>query len=59
MSEQPIDGNAAAAEDAGEAGTTSEGFGNLSVEDNPEGTTNPAELAGTAGPEDDGVASAE
>jgi len=55
MSEQPIDGNAAA-EDASEAGTTSEGFGNLSVEDSPEGTTDPAELAGTGGSEDDGVA---
>jgi len=46
MSEQPTDGNAAAGE-ADEAGTTDEGFGNLSVEDDAEGTTDPAELAGS------------
>jgi hypothetical protein len=44
MSEQPIDGNAAA-DEADKAGSTSEGFGNLSIEDDAEGTTNPAELA--------------
>ncbi len=54
MSEQPIDGNAAA-EEANEAGATSEGFGNLSVEDDAEGTTDAAELAGTAGPQDSGL----
>jgi len=44
MSEQPIDGNAAA-DEADKAGSTSEGFGNLSIEDDAEGTANPAELA--------------
>jgi hypothetical protein len=44
MSEQPIDGNAAA-DEADKAGSKSEGFGNLSIEDDAEGTTNPAELA--------------
>jgi hypothetical protein len=44
MSEQPIDGKAAA-DEADKAGSTSEGFGNLSIEDDAEGTTNPAELA--------------
>jgi hypothetical protein len=44
MSEQPIDGNAAA-DEADKAGSTSEGFGNLSIEDDAEGTTNPDELA--------------
>jgi hypothetical protein len=49
MSEQPIDGNAAAgeADEADEAGATDEGFGNLSVEDDAEGTTDPSELAGS------------
>ena len=46
MSEQPIDGNAAA-DEADKAGATSEEFGNLSVEDDAEGTTDPAELADT------------
>ena len=46
MSEQPIDGNAAA-DEADTAGATSEGFGNLSVEDDAGGTTDPAELADT------------
>ena len=50
MSEQPIDGNAAA-DEADKAGTTSEGFGNLSVEDDSEGTTDPAELAERDQPE--------
>jgi|tagenome__1003787_1003787.scaffolds.fasta_scaffold19672977_1 hypothetical protein len=44
MSEQPIDGNAAA-DEADKAGSTSESFGNLSIEDDSEGTTDPAELA--------------
>jgi hypothetical protein len=47
MSEQPIDGNAAA-DEADKAGATSEDFGNLSVEDDAEATTDPAELAATA-----------
>jgi hypothetical protein len=36
------------------AGSTSQEFGNLSIEDDAEGTVNPADLAGTAGPDDDG-----
>ncbi|MFT4228538.1 hypothetical protein [Micropruina sp.] len=40
--------------DADEAGTTEQDYGNLTVEDDPQGTTDPADLADTAGPEDDG-----
>ncbi len=40
--------------DADEAGTSEQEYGNLSVEDDPQGTTDPADLADTAGPEDDG-----
>lgn len=40
--------------DVEEAGTSEQEYGNLSVEDNPEGTVDPADLADTAGPEDDG-----
>jgi len=36
------------------AGSTSKDFGNLTVEDDAEGTVDPADLADTAGPEDDG-----
>jgi hypothetical protein len=38
-----------------EAGTTSPQYGSLSVEDNPSGTVDPAELAGTAKPDDEPV----
>jgi len=58
MSEQP---NQPAPQDqpdrddeAAKAGSTSQPFGNLSVEDDAEGTVDPADLAGTGGPEDDG-----
>lgn len=37
-----------------DAGATEQDFGNLSVEDDPQGTTDPADLADTAGPDDDG-----
>lgn len=37
-----------------DAGVTEQDYGNLSVEDDPKGTTDPADLAGTAGPDDDG-----
>jgi hypothetical protein len=37
------------------AGSTDEPAGNLTVEDDPQGTTDPADLAGTGGPQDDGV----
>ena len=35
--------------------TDPEEYGSLTVEDNPEGTTDPAELAGTAGESDEDV----
>ena len=44
-----------AAQDAAAAGVTDESAGNLTVEDDPQGTTDPADLAGTGGPEDDAV----
>ncbi|MFT3969013.1 MAG: hypothetical protein QM695_01735 [Micropruina sp.] len=40
--------------DADQAGTSEQEYGNLSVEDDPQGTTDPADLADTAGPEDNG-----
>jgi hypothetical protein len=46
MSEQPIDGNAAA-DEADKAGATSEGFGNLSFKDDAKALPTPAELADT------------
>jgi hypothetical protein len=42
-------------QDAAAAGSTDEPAGNLTVEDDPQGTTDPADLAGTGGPQDDGV----
>ena len=41
-------------DEAAEAGTTAQEYGNLSIEDDAEGTTDPADLAGTGGPDDDG-----
>jgi hypothetical protein len=57
MSEQMSDGvdRDDAAQDAAAAGSTDEPAGNLTVEDDPQGTTDPADLAGTGGPQDDGV----
>jgi hypothetical protein len=40
------------ADEVPEAGTTDETFGNLSIEDDAGGTTDPADLAGSAGDED-------
>ena len=37
------------------AGATDEPAGNLTVEDDPQGTTDPADLAGSGGAQDDGV----
>lgn len=37
-----------------DAGVTEQEYGNLTVEDDPQGTTDPADLADTAGPDDDG-----
>ena len=55
MSEQPNDQAATARDDAERVGATSQDFGNLSIEDHPDGTVDPAELAGSAGPGDDAV----
>jgi hypothetical protein len=44
-----------AAQDAAAAGTTDQPAGNLSIEDDPRGTIDPADLAGSGGPGDDGV----
>jgi hypothetical protein len=55
MSEQPKPPELDPEDEAGEAGSTSEGFGNLSIEDDAEGTVDPADLAGTGGPDDDAV----
>lgn len=52
MSEQP--NQHSHDDEADKAGTTSQDFGNLSVEDDAEGTVDPADLAGSGGPEDDG-----
>lgn len=51
MSEQP---NEQAHDEAAKAGSTSREFGNLSVEDDADGTVDPSDLAGGGGPEDDG-----
>ena len=40
-------------DEAEKAGATAEDYGNLSIEDDAEGTVDPADLAGTGGPEDD------
>jgi hypothetical protein len=55
MSEQPTDETTTARSEAGRAGATSQDFGNLSIEDDAEGTVHPADLAGTGGPDDDAV----
>ena len=55
MSEQPKSPELDPKDEAGEAGATSEDFGNLSIEDDAEGTVDPADLAGTGGPDDDAV----
>lgn len=41
-------------DEADKARSTSQEYGNLSIEDDAEGTVDPADLAGTAGPDDDG-----
>jgi len=55
MSEQHSHRTSTPGDEAGEAGATSERLGNLSVEDDAEGTVNPADLAGSGGPDDDAV----
>ena len=42
-------------DDVSVAGATDEPAGNLTVEDDPQGTTNPADLAGSGSAGDDGV----
>ena len=43
------------AHDVAAAGTTDEPAGNLTVEDDPQGTTDPADLAGTGSGDSDAV----
>ena len=43
------------AQDVSAAGATDESVGNLTVEDDPRGTTDPADLAGSGDAQDDGV----
>jgi hypothetical protein len=52
MSEQPRDETRE--DEADKAGSTAQEYGNLTVEDDAEGTTDPADLAGSGGPDDDG-----
>ena len=54
MSEQRSDRDEVA-QDVAAAGATDEQAGNLTVEDDPQGTTDPADRAGTGGSQDDGV----
>jgi hypothetical protein len=53
MSEQPSHRTSTPEDEASKAGATFEGFGNLSVEDDADGTVNPADLARTGHPDDD------
>jgi hypothetical protein len=55
VSEQPNEETGTARDEAREAGATSQEYGNLSIEDDAEGTVDPADLAGTGGPDDDAV----
>jgi hypothetical protein len=50
MSEQPSHKTSTSEDEVSESGATSEGFGNLSLEDDAEGTVNPADLAAPEGP---------
>jgi hypothetical protein len=54
MSEQRTEPDEVAHDVAG-AGATDEPAGNLTVEDDPQGTTDPADLAGSGSGEDDAV----
>jgi hypothetical protein len=58
MSEQTSDqraGGDEVAQDVATAGATDEPAGNLTVEDDPQGTTDPADLAGSGDTGDDAV----
>ena len=50
MSDQPHNSHH---DEAGKAGSTSQEYGNLSVEDDAECTVDPAELAGSGGPKEE------
>jgi hypothetical protein len=54
MSEQGSD-SGEVERDVSAAGATDQPAGNLTVEDDPQGTTDPADLAGTGDAGDDGV----
>lgn len=55
MSEQTFGRAGGSADDVGEAGSTDEDAGNLTVEDDTEGTTDPGDLAGSGDAGDEGV----
>jgi hypothetical protein len=55
MSEQPGHWTFTPEDEASEAGATSQGLGNLSIEDDAKGTVNPADLTGIGDPDDDAV----
>jgi hypothetical protein len=55
MSEQRDDKTFTPEDEAREAGATSQRYGNLSVEDDAQGTVNPADLAATDVPDGDVV----
>jgi hypothetical protein len=55
MSEQRDDKTSTPEDEAREAGATSQRYGNLSVEDDAQGTVNPADLAATDVPDGDVV----
>ena len=57
MSERPGDRTSPPEDEASEAGATTQGFGNLSVEDDANGTVDPADLARGSDPDDDAVES--
>lgn len=55
MSDQPGNRDETTQPPADNSGTAGEGYGSLSVEDDPGGTVDPADLAGTAKPDDEPV----
>jgi len=55
MSEQRDDKTSTPEDEAREAGATSQGYANLSIEDDAQGSVNPANLAATDVPDDDVV----
>jgi hypothetical protein len=57
MSERPGDRTSPPEDEASEARATSQGFGNLSVEDDANGTVDPADLARSSDPDDGAVES--